>query len=121
MKIQTDRLVGAFALFFAAALPLLAGFVTFICFPTLVEIVGFSKGVTLPPISQFVFNNFKILLWTLFGLTLLLVLAGGWQMREKDVTHRLGYVLLVAVASAALSVIYLSVFILATTQPFVLK
>lgn len=114
MKNTFERLVAAFSIFFTMALPLLAGMVGQASHDLLVEGIANRTVVGLPSLSDFVFNNFSGLLWGMFGATVVLVVLGLWQWREEDATVRMGRLLLFAVASATLAVVFLALLVLAT-------
>ncbi len=119
MKNTFERLVAAFSIFFTMALPLLAGMVGKASHQFLQEAVASGRVRTLPDLSLFVFNNFGGLLWGLFGATVVLVVLGLLQWREQDATIRMGRLLLFAVASATLAVVFLALLVLATAAGWV--
>ena len=114
MKNTFERLVAAFAIFFTMALPLLAGMVGKASHGFLLEAVVGARVGPLPEVSMFVLNNFGVLLWGLFGATVVLVVFGLLQWQVEDVVVRMGRLLLVTVISATLATVFLALLLLAT-------
>ncbi len=119
MKTPTDRLIGLFAIFFTAALPLFSGMIAAGCHPVLAETLGLSRGNALAPLTLFVFDNFNLLLWGLFAIAALLVAAGSvFYVKQKDAVLRTGQLMMVALMSAVISVIFSGILLLAATISF---
>ncbi|MDR2863029.1 MAG: hypothetical protein LBV54_04020 [Puniceicoccales bacterium] len=119
MKTSVDRSIGAFAIFAAFALSLFAGFVVLKCHPVFLDAIGAAvitgdrHIVLLPGVSNFVFRHFREILWGWLFASLALAFGGWYQARIEDVTTRLGRQVLFSLASATITVTFLTLYLFA--------
>ncbi|MDR1496858.1 MAG: hypothetical protein LBS59_00370 [Puniceicoccales bacterium] len=115
------HVLGVLSVLITFVVPLACGAIAFFCYPIVVEAVGVKlSGVgrfeNLPVIAVFVFTHFRWLLWGVFGVTLLLSVFSLLQLKEGDAERRLVVQLILATAGVLVGVLFLGVFISATTS-----